>query len=93
MKSKRRHTTPRRTREKNTVRRQFLQLVFYDMKAVALKPSDLVLDSVYFGIMLCTLQDSVVILDGVHTLPFPGLCKGNGVSARSCKCVDENTAP
>lgn len=73
------------------MRCQHFQLVLQNTEAITLKPGNFVVDSIYLGIMLCALQDSVILLDAVHPFPSAGLCEGNGVSPSSSKGINEDT--
>lgn len=74
----------------NTVWSQFLELILEDLKTIAFKPSDLVLDAVDFCVVLCTFQDGSVFLNSIDALPFPGQCKCDCVSTCASKAIDQN---
>lgn len=88
-----RHTSPRRTRKDNTIRRQVLELILQNVEAVTLKPGDLISHPVDLGIVFGAPQDSRVLLDGVDALPLPRECKGDGVTPRAGESIDQDAAP
>lgn len=61
------------------------------MKAVTLEPCDLIVNPINSGIMLCAFENRRIFLNRVHSFPFTGTRKGNGISPGSGKRVDENT--
>lgn len=87
---KRWHTSPRRTRKDNAIRRQILELILQNVKAVSLKPGDPISDPVDLGVVLRAPQNSRVLLDGVNALPLPGERKCDGVSSCTGEGIDQD---
>jgi hypothetical protein len=60
----------------------------HDLKAVTFKPSDLVVNTIDLRIMLCTLQDSRVLLNSIDAFPTIGSGKSDGIPAGASKGIN-----